>query len=58
MRENEMLLDCINLDMYERCCAYRMFPCVSNGVVCGFFGVSKDLSFEQELLVIEESRGK
>ena len=39
MRENMMLPDCINLDMHGRCCAYRSFPCVSNGVVCGFHGV-------------------
>jgi len=41
MRENKMLLDYINLDNGGRCCAYRQFPCVSNGVVCGFHGVMK-----------------
>jgi len=53
-----MLSDCIHLDFGGRCCAYRQFPCVSNGAVCGFYGVDKDLSYEQELLVIEENRGK
>ena len=53
-----MLSDCIHLDFGGRCCAYRSFPCVSNGVTCSFYRVSKDLSFEQELLVIEENRGK
>jgi len=53
-----MLSDCINLDFGGRCCAYRQFPCMSNGVVCSFYHVSKDLSFEQELLVIESGRDK
>ena len=39
MNENQMLPDCINLDNAGRCCTYRSFPCVSNGSVCGFFGV-------------------
>ena len=58
MDENMMLDDCRNLDGGGRCCAYRSFPCVSNGVVCSFYGVSKDLSFEQETLVIEQGRDK
>ena len=53
-----MVDDCNHLDMHGRCCAYRQFPCVSNGVVCGFYGVSKDLSFEAETLVIEQGRDK
>jgi len=58
MDENMMLSDCINLDFGGRCCAYRQFPCMSNGVVCSFYRVSKDLSFEQEMLVIEQGRDK
>lgn len=34
-----MLDDCIHLDRGGRCCAYRQFPCVSNSVVCSFYGV-------------------
>ena len=39
MEANQMLLDCIHLDGGGRCCAYRQFPCVSNGEVCIFYGV-------------------
>ena len=39
--ENQILDNCINLDAVGRCCAYRSFPCVSNGAVCGFYGVMK-----------------
>ena len=38
---NQMSDDCINLDAVGRCCTYRKFPCVSNGIVCGFYGVMK-----------------
>ena len=41
MDKNMMVDDCIHLDFGGRCCAYRKFPCVSNGVVCGFFGLVK-----------------
>jgi len=53
-----MLEDCIHLDFGGRCCAYRQFPCISNGTVCSFYSVSKDLSYEQECLVIEQGRDK
>lgn len=33
MEKNKMLPDCINLDCGGRCCAYRQFPCVSNGLL-------------------------
>jgi len=38
MQSNQMLDDCINLDCGGRCCAYRSFPCVCNGLVCSFYG--------------------
>lgn len=58
MDENRLLDDCIHLDFGGRCCAYRSFPCVSNGEVCSFYVVAKDLSYEQEVLVIEQERDK